>query len=116
MKKTLLASTLAAFCLTFASSCASGPNRVSYSWDQWRDQKYSESSWIHGALLQDIIPVYGLVGLFAAAGDYLIFNPVAFWSKDAWDSKGTVYVKQPVENPTRIVTDISFDSTEAGGQ
>lgn len=116
MKKTILAVTLAAFTLSLSSGCASGPNRASYTWDQWRDQKYSESSWVHGALLQDIIPVYSLVGWGAALVDVFIFNPWAFWSKDAWDGKGTVYVKQPVDSPVRTVDDIGFGSTDTGAQ
>jgi len=110
MKKSILAGLAVAFALSFTSGCASGPNRVSYTWQEWRDQKYSESAWIHGALLQDIIPVYGIGTLIAGLGDLLIFNPVQFWGTDAWDNRGTVFTKSNVEDPIRTVSDISFDN------
>lgn len=110
MKKTILASLLAAFAISFTSGCASGPNRVTYTWNDWRDQKYSENAWLHGALLQDIIPVYGFVGFIAAVGDVLIFNPVQFWGTDAWDNTGTVWERQTIEGNGRKVSDISFDN------
>ena len=110
MKKTILAGLLAAFAISFTAGCNSGPNRLQYSWDQWRDQKYSENAWLHGALLQDIIPVYGLVGAVAYLGDAVIFNLVQFWGTDAWDNRGTVWVRSQIEDPVRTVSDISFDN------
>jgi len=110
MKKSILGGLLVAFALSFTTSCASGPNRVSYTWDTWRDTKYSENAWLHGALLQDIIPVYSLVTAVAGIGDWLIFNPVQFWGTDVWDGKGTVFVKKNVEGAERTVSDISFDN------
>lgn len=113
MKKSILGGLLAVFALSFVASCQSGPNRVQYSWDQWRDQKYSENAWLHGALLQDIIPVYPFVGFIATVGDVLIFNTVQFWGTDAWDNRGTVWERSQIENPVRTVSDISFDNGES---
>ena len=86
MRKLVLAAAVAALTLT---SCQSGPKRLSRNWDNWVNQKYTESSWIHGALLQDILPVYPIVGFVMAIGDTLLVNPYYFWSEDAWDGKGT---------------------------
>ncbi|MCA8981596.1 MAG: hypothetical protein H6831_01675 [Planctomycetes bacterium] len=110
MKKSILGGLAVAFALSFTTGCNSGPNRVQYTWDTWRDTKYSENAWIHGALLQDVIPVYPFVGFIAAIGDVLIFNPVQFWGTDAWDNTGTVFTKTNVEGATRTVSDISFDN------
>jgi len=89
MKKicTALALTCA---LTLATGCASGPKRLSRGWDDWTNQKYTESAWVHGALLQDIIPVYPVVGLVMGVGD-AFYNMYYFWGKDAFSEgyKGT---------------------------
>lgn len=88
---------LAAACLAcLLASCQSGPKRLTRAWDDWTNQKYAESSWVHGALLQDILPVYPIVGFVAAVGDILFVNTYYFWVKDAWDGKGTSFThKQP---------------------
>lgn len=90
MKRSLLIAALAATTLA-TTSCSSGPKQLSRTWDTYVNQKYSGDSWIHGALLQDIFPVYPIVGFAAAVGDTLILNPIQFWSKDAWDRVGTAY-------------------------
>jgi hypothetical protein len=89
----------AAFALISAltlTSCIAGPRRLSRGWDDWTNQKYTEGSWIHGALLQNIIPVYPLIGGVMGFGD-LFYNAYYFWGKDAWDNKGTGFNH---ENPT----------------
>ena len=63
MKKILCGLALALLMLT---ACQSGPRRLTRSWDDWVNQKYTENAWVHGALLQDILPVYPIVGFFAA--------------------------------------------------
>ena len=78
------------------SACNSGPKRLSRNWDEYVNQKYAQDSWIHGALLQDILPVYPIVGLGMAIGDALVVNPYYFWTKDVSDRKGTSYTyEQP---------------------
>ena len=78
------------------SACSSGPKRLTRNWDEYVNQKYSQDSWIHGALLQDILPVYPIVGLGMAIGDALVMNPYYFWTKDLKDRKGTSYTyEQP---------------------
>lgn len=71
------------------SACASGPRQLSRTWDDYVNQNYTENAWVHGALLQDILPVYGLVYFGAGIIDYLFVNPYYFWSQDAWDNRGT---------------------------
>ena len=85
-------------------SCQSGPKRLSRTWDDWVNQKYTENAWLNGALLQDIIPVYGLVGFVMFVGDWLILDPYYFWSKDAWDNHGTGYDHTNPTGAMRTVT------------
>ena len=107
MRKSLsvLALTAAAAVL---SGCNSGPKRLSRSWDDWTNQKYTESAWVHGALLQDILPVYPIVGVFAAIGDWLIVNPYYFWSDDAWDNDGTGFEHVQVTGAAKTVAGPGF--------
>lgn len=103
MKRSLALAALGAASFAF-SSCVAGPNQLSRTWDTHVNQKYSEDSWIHGALLQNIIPVYGFVGAVMAFGDVVIVNPVYFWGEDVWDRKGTAYVYDQVTGAERDVT------------
>ncbi len=91
MKNRKFAVLVAAMFLPLLSGCASGPSKLSRGWDDFVNEKYSENAWVHGAVLQDILPVYPLVGLFAGLGDGLFVNPYYFWGKDAWDNRGTAY-------------------------
>ncbi len=93
--------------LTLMSSCNSGPNRLSRSWDDKTNQLYTEGAWVHGALLQDILPVYPLVGLVMKIGDAIIINPYVFWTKDAWDNKGTGFDHVNPEGAERTVAGYS---------
>lgn len=86
------------------ASCNSGPKRLSRNWDTWVNQKYANNSLVHGALLQDILPVYPIVGFVMAIGDILILNPYYFWFKDAWDQKGTAYIYESPEGAVREVS------------
>jgi hypothetical protein len=88
MGKRTLCSLLIAGSLVAFSGCQGGPHKLRKSWEDWTNQKYTESSWVHGALLSDIIPVYPIVGFVLGFGD-LFVNAYYFWSKDAWDGKGT---------------------------
>ena len=101
MKKMLCVGALASALLL--SSCQSGPKRLTRTWDDWVNQKYTESSWVHGALLQDILPVYPIVGFFAAVGDVLFVNTYYFWWKDAWDGKGTGFNHKNPEGAAKSV-------------
>ncbi len=99
-KKFLTAGLLLGGLLSF-SACNSGPNRLSRNWDEYVNQKYSQDSWIHGALLQDILPVYPIVGFAMGIGDILAVNPYYFWTKDVQDRKGTSYTyEQPGNDKT----------------
>lgn len=102
LKKALAACALAGT-VTLASGCIAGPNRLTRTWDDWVNQKYTESSWIHGALLQNIIPVYPLVGGILGYADVLVMNTWYFWSEDAWDGKGTGFDHQNTTGAARTV-------------
>jgi hypothetical protein len=103
MKRLLLTAALAATTVA-TTSCIAGPSRLSRNWDTWVNQKYSEDSWIHGALLQNIVPVYPLAGAAMAVGDMIIFNPWVFWTEDAWDRRGTAYEYKQPTGAERVVT------------
>jgi hypothetical protein len=96
----LVAVATAALALT---ACSSGPKRLSRTWDTWVNQKYSSNAYIHGLVLQDLLPVYPIVGFFAAIGDAIVLNPYYFWTKDVWDGKGTAYTYDNAEGATRSV-------------
>jgi hypothetical protein len=108
MKRTLCSVALASALALTLSSCQSGPRRLSRAWDDWVNQEYSENAWVHGALLQDILPVYPIVGLFAWAGDILFVNTYYFWTEDAWDNRGTAYDHNQVEGAEKIVAGSGF--------
>ena len=106
MKKRIATLTLA-LSLGLLTSCASGPWRLSRTWDDHVNQKYSEDSWIHGALLQDILPVYPLVGLVMSLGDVIFVNTYTFWSKDVWDRKGTAFEHVNTTGAEKVVSGYS---------
>ena len=83
------------------TSCYSGPRRLSNSWNDWTNQKYSENAWMH-AILSTPLPVYPIVEFAAGFAD-LFYNAYYFWSKDAWDNKGTAYVHKNPEGATKTV-------------
>ena len=103
MKK-LLPSILVATTLVCMTSCASGPRRLTRTWDDWVNQKYTQNAWLHGAVLQDVIPVYTLVGLVMTLGDVIVVNPWYFWTKDAWDNRGTGFDHVNPTDTTRSVS------------
>jgi hypothetical protein len=84
------------------SACASGPKQLTRSWDDYVNQKYTESAWVHGALLQDVLPLYGIVYFFAGFGD-LFVNAYYFWSQDAWDNRGTGFQHEAVSGAKKTV-------------
>ena len=101
MKKTLCAVALAGL-LTTLTSCA-GPSRLSRSFDDYFNQKYTENAWLHGVVLV-IIPVYPIVSGLASLGDVFV-NTYYFWSDDAWDNKGTGFIhKQLPEDTEKVVS------------
>ncbi len=90
------------------AGCMSGPFKLARSWDDKRNELYSRDAWIHGALLQDILPVYPSVGLFAAIGDTLFVNPYYFWGTDAWADGGTAFIhKNPIVGPEHSVESLT---------
>ncbi len=103
MKKCLAVLVLALAIIPM-TGCNSGPKRLSRTWDDWTNQAYTENAWVHGALLQDVIPVYPIVGFFMAIGDILVVNPWYFWSSDAWDNNGTGYDHVNPEGTDKTVT------------
>ncbi|MEZ5978502.1 MAG: hypothetical protein R3F34_09820 [Planctomycetota bacterium] len=85
------------------TSCSSGPKQLTRTWDDWVNQKYSENSLIHGLILQDLLPVYPIVGFLAAIGDGIALNPYYFWSRDIWEGNGTAYNHNGVEGAQNSV-------------
>jgi len=103
MKKKTCMLLVAALAATSLTSCNSGPRRLSRTWDTYVNQQYSEDSVVHGLVLQDLVPVYTLVGWVAYIGDVLVVNPYYFWSKDIWEGTGTAYTYTQVEDAERSV-------------
>jgi len=95
--------TVAATAALAMSSCNSGPKQLTRTWDTWVNEKYSDNAYIHGLVLQDLLPVYPIVGFFAMFGDWLVLNPYYFWTEDVWDGKGTAYTYENVEGAERSV-------------
>ncbi|WP_419185843.1 DUF3332 family protein [Rohdeia mirabilis] len=85
------------------TGCNSGPKQLTRTWDTWVNEKYSDNAYIHGLVLQDLLPVYPIVGFFAAIGDIIVLNPYYFWTEDVWDGKGTAYTYDNAEGATRSV-------------
>jgi len=81
--------------------CIAGPRRLSRGWDDTVNDLYSQNAWLHGALLQDIVPIYPIVGLVMFVGDVLILNPWYFWTEDAWDNDGTGFTHQDPTGPKK---------------
>jgi hypothetical protein len=103
MRKPL--ATMALLCaLMFTTSCVTGPSRLSRTWDDFYNQKCTESVWIHGVLLNEIIPVYAFVGAFAWLGDVIVLNTWTFWSKDAWDNHGTGFNHKALTGAAKSVS------------
>ncbi len=88
-----------ALVLCASLACMSGPRRLSRGWDDTVNGLYSGNAWVHGALLQDIIPVYTIVGIVMFIGDILILNPWYFWTDDAWDNDGTGFRHEDPPGP-----------------
>jgi hypothetical protein len=109
MKNTKIALIATLLAAAAGSACQSGPKRLTRSWDDWVNNRYTENAWLHGAVLQDIFPVYGLVGLFATIGDVLVVNPYYFWSSDAFDNQGTGFVHDQVPASAKQVEGPGFD-------
>ena len=101
MKRMLCAVALAAVLMT-VTSCLAGPSRLSRSFDDYLNQKYTENAWVHGVLLR-IIPVYPIIGSLAALGDVTFVNTYYFWSDDAWDNKGTGFIHDQLPEETEKV-------------
>lgn len=89
-KKLFLAPVLA-LGLVLLPGCLAGPYQLTRSWDDWVNEKYSQDSWIHGALFQVALPVYPLAGGVLSFVDVLVVNPYYFWSEDIWDRRGTAF-------------------------
>jgi hypothetical protein len=96
--------------LMFTPSCAAGPFRLSRTWDDIRNQNYTENAWIHGFLLGGLIPVYGIVWGFAYLGDVVVMNNYYFWFKDAFDdNKGTGYNHKALSGAGKSVTGFGWE-------
>lgn len=108
MIKKLLGSLAVVVALSSLSSCVSGPNRLYRTWDDWVNQKYTEDAWLHGALLQNVVPVYPIVGYFMAIGDVIVVNPYHFWFHDAWDNVGTGFDHEQLVGAERSVAGYGF--------
>jgi len=86
--------------LCFAS-CTSGPSYLSRSVDDRMNKSYTESP-IGTALLSDVIPVYPIIKVLAWIPDFLILNPIQFWTSDVLDGKGAGFRHKnpsPIKEP-----------------
>jgi len=92
MKKLLLLP----IALVIISACSAGPSKLSRQFDDYRNQKYVDSSW-GATVLTDVLPVYPIVSLGAALVDGIILNPIQFWGTDAWQQNGQGFIHT---NPT----------------
>ena len=101
--KPILAIVAAVALLVVTSACASGPRMLSREWDDHVNQKYTENAWLHGAILQDVLPIYSLVALMAGVADVFIINPYSWWGSDAWDNRGTGFEHQELKDPEKSV-------------
>ena len=104
LKKRLLVPVLA---LLLLPGCLAGPNQLGRSWDDWVGDRYTENAWLHGAVFQNVLPVYPIAGGLLGFLDMIILNPYYFWSQDAWDNRGTAYKHNPTPASPRTV-DSSF--------
>lgn len=95
--------------LMSSTSCLAGPFRLSRTWDDMWNQNYTESAWIHGAVLGTIIPVYPFVGGIMYFVDALVINTYHFWFKDAWDNKGTGFNHKSLSGASKSVAGWGFD-------
>lgn len=108
VRTTLVLSAAATAALTM-SSCNSGPKQLTRTWDTWVNQKYADDAYVHGLILQDLVPVYTFVGFFALMGDWLFLNPYYFWSEDVWDGRGTAYDYEDADGAKRSVESLLDD-------
>jgi hypothetical protein len=88
MKNTIRA--LAVALTLAATSCTAGPSYLVRTVDDWQNKSYAENPVVTG-MVSDVLPAYGLLKLFAAIPDYLILNPIQFWTVDLWKSKGSSF-------------------------
>ncbi len=102
LEKALTTCALAAT-ITLLSGCLAGPDRLGRTWDDYVNQKYTEDAWIHGALLQNIFPIYPMVGGILTYVDVLFVNVYYFWSSDAWDGRGTGFVHENPQGASKTV-------------
>ncbi len=70
-------------------ACAAGPHQLQRSVDDWDQKLYVENPLLDGVLW--VIPVFPLLNLGAAVGDFVIVDAWYFWSQDVWDGKGTAF-------------------------
>jgi hypothetical protein len=89
-------------CLLLCNACISGPWMLSKSFNDKTTNLYSQNAWLHGALLQDIVPAYPIAQLFLGIGD-LFVNFWFFWSRDAWTNKGTVMIHDIPRGPNSML-------------
>ena len=102
-----LATVLAlAFALSIPA-CRSGPSQLVRSVDDWDNQLYVQSPWLDSIL--HVVPVIPLVKWGVSWVDVLVLNPIAFWTNDAWDSKGTGYMHKNPEYTDGYVRGVFVD-------
>lgn len=85
MRKTLLG--LALVAATGLTSCMAGPHQLSRTVDDWDGQLYTQSPWLNAAL--QVVPVIPIARGLAGFVDFFTVDGWYFWTKDAWDGKGT---------------------------
>ena len=96
--------------LMMSTSCVTGPWRWHRAWDDYTNQKYTESTWIHGVLLSQILPFYPLVGGLTAVCDAVVLNTWTFWTKDAFDDgHGTGYDHKSLSGASKTISGFGME-------
>jgi hypothetical protein len=73
-----------------ATSCTAGPSHLVRTVDDWQNKGYAENPVLTG-VISDVLPAYAVLKVFAAIPDYLILNPIQFWTVDLWKGKGSAF-------------------------
>jgi len=61
------------------TGCFAGPSPLSRRFDGWVEERATEKPRLHGSLLQDVLPVYPMLGGVLGFLDWVVMNPLSFW-------------------------------------
>ena len=65
-----------------SAACLAGPQHLSTDWDEWVGARSAENAVLHETMLQNVLPVYPVVGALVGLMDFLVVNPVAYWTHE----------------------------------